>query len=75
MRNIKVIKEKILFFLATISAGIYILWRIFFTLPIEYGLVALIVAILLVVSEVVGFFEAFSHCKSLSKKKSLNFLL
>ncbi|OPX50152.1 glycosyltransferase family 2 protein [Clostridium thermobutyricum] len=69
MRNIKVIKEKILFFLATISAGIYILWRIFFTLPIEYGLVALIVGILLVVSEAVGFFEAFSHCKSLSKKK------
>ena len=52
MRNIKVIKEKILFFFSNyIGWNIYIM-AIFFTLPIEnkYGLVALIVGILLVVS-------------------------
>lgn len=62
-------KRKILFIITAIFTIIYITWRIFFTIPLEYGVVAFIFGILLIVSEGIGVLEAFSHYRDLSKKK------
>ncbi|NLL79092.1 MAG: glycosyltransferase [Clostridiales bacterium] len=40
---------------------VYIIWRIFFTIPVEYGWVSLVSGIALIVVEVFGMFEAWVH--------------
>jgi len=44
-------RKKIWFWLMTVTSVIYILWRLFFTLPINAGIVALIAGIALFLSE------------------------
>ena len=43
-------RKKIWFWLMTVTSVIYILWRLFFTLPINAGIVALIAGIALFLS-------------------------
>lgn len=69
MNNKSLIKRKILLVLTTITTVIYILWRIFFTIPFERGIVSLIAGIALVLAETIGAIEAFSHYKNLSVVK------
>ena len=39
----------------------YLLWRIFFTIPFEYGIVSLAAGVLLLVVEILGMVESFVH--------------
>ena len=41
--------------------GIYVVWRVFFTLPIGYGLLAFILGIILLVAECLGIFDFLIH--------------
>lgn len=50
-----------------ISTIIYMIWRIFFTIPFGYGLFALICGIILLVVEMAGMLEAAEHIYSMSK--------
>ncbi len=68
--NSKSLKEKLWIAVAIISMTVYIVWRIFFTIPDRetYGLLALICGIFLVVSETVSMLEGTEHFFRLSKK-------
>lgn len=55
-----------LMLLAAITSIIYILWRIFCTLPLNSGIVSLIAGIALLVAETIGVIEAFSHYRNMS---------
>lgn len=50
-------KQKILFGITMVFTILYIVWRIFFTLPFRYGVMALFIAILLLLAEISGFLE------------------
>ncbi len=54
-------KGKIWFFINMILTLLYLTWRIFFTIPFEYGMVSIIAGITLLVVEVLGMVEAFIH--------------
>ena len=55
--------HRVLMWLATIAMTIYILWRCFFTIPSiqEYGMLAFVCGICLLVAESISAFEAFLH--------------
>ena len=40
---------------------IYLVWRIFFTIPFEYGIVSIVAGFALLIVEVLGMVEAFVH--------------
>lgn len=65
-----IIRRNALLIVSSISSLIYIGWRIFFTIPTEYGLVSLVAGIALVVAETVGVIEAFSHYRNMSYLRS-----
>lgn len=54
-------KGKIWFLINMFFTIIYLIWRIFFTIPLEYGLVSIIAGIALLVVEALGMVEAFVH--------------
>lgn len=54
-------KGKIWFFLNMFFTIMYLIWRIFFTIPFEYGIVSIVGGIALLVVEVLGMVEAFIH--------------
>ena len=54
-------KNKIWFVLNIFCTIMYLLWRIFFTLPIGYGVVSIIAGVALLVVEVLGLVEALVH--------------
>ena len=58
--------KQILLKLTIISNLIYILWRIFFTIPKGKGSISLICAILLLVVEIMGMFEMLVHYHGMS---------
>lgn len=68
--NSKSGKEKFWIIIAIISMTVYILWRIFFTVPEHeiYGWLATICGILLVVSETVSMLEGTEHFIHLGRK-------
>ncbi len=59
-------KQKALFTAAILSNIIYILWRIFFTVPFGYGTISLIMGLSLLIVEIVGTFESFEHYYNMS---------
>lgn len=63
-------RKNILLVLVVISSIIYIGWRIFFTLPFQYGLLSVIFGIALVVAETVAVLEAFSHYRNMRVSES-----
>lgn len=63
--------KKILYLAAVLFSVIYLVWRLFFTLPLSGSLFALIFGIALWVSEVVSNFTAFILIWSKSKEKIL----
>lgn len=69
-QNNKSSKEQIWIVVAIISMTVYILWRIFFTVPDHqtYGWLATICGILLVVSETISMLEGTEHFVRLGKK-------
>lgn len=62
------LKVAIFFRITTIVSLIYIIWRIFFTIPTGYGIVSFICGIILVVCEAIGIFEEYEHYVSVAKK-------
>ncbi len=59
--KIKDTRAKIWFVLNMICSISYLLWRIFFTIPFEYGLISIIAGIALLVVEALGLVEALVH--------------
>ncbi|MDE7359238.1 MAG: glycosyltransferase, partial [Lachnospiraceae bacterium] len=54
-------KGKVWFFLNMFFTIMYLMWRVFFTIPFEYGIVSVVAGIALLVVEVLGMVEAFVH--------------
>ncbi len=54
-------KNIIFFSLNIIFTAIYLIWRLFFTIPFEYGTVSIIAGLSLFVVEFLGLFEALVH--------------
>lgn len=66
-------KTKFWLYLMTITSAIYLLWRLFFTLPIGYGLVSLITGIALFAAELVSIAEAVINLRCITKQKDIGF--
>lgn len=64
-------KVKFWFYLMTITSLIYILWRLFFTLPLENGIVSVIAGIALVTAELISIFEAVINLRCMSNQKEI----
>lgn len=64
--KLKIIRNKFLIIGTFISSAIYLIWRIFFTIPFGYGPLALTCGIYLLIVEIVGFFESAVHYYSMS---------
>lgn len=47
--------------------SIYIIWRLFFTLPTSYGLLSLILGSILLIVEMMGTFDFFLHFIGITK--------
>lgn len=54
-------KRKVWFWLMTVSSVIYIVWRLFFTIPTKMGVVSLVAGIILFAAELIGVIEAVVH--------------
>lgn len=66
-------RKKIWFWLMTVTSVIYILWRLFFTLPLHAGIVSLIAGIALFAAEFISMLEAVIHYICMSKDKAPEF--
>lgn len=64
-------KRKFWFVLMTISSSFYILWRLFFTIPVNYGIVSLIAGIALFAAELISNLEAMIHMRCISRDYDL----
>lgn len=64
--SLKTIKNKFLIFGTVVSTIVYLAWRILFTIPYEYGTIALIASFILLVVEILGMFEAAIHYYSMA---------
>lgn len=62
----KNIKNKLLITGTVITSVVYLLWRIFFTIPFEYGVVSLVAAFYLLIVEIIGMIEEFIHYHNMS---------
>ena len=58
-------KKKIFLKVLIIINTIYILWRLFFTLPLKNGLVSLILGLLVYVIEIVDYISTIIFCKNI----------
>ncbi|MFP3153213.1 glycosyltransferase [Lachnospiraceae bacterium ZAX-1] len=67
--NGNLLKNKILIIATAVSSLIYITWRIFFTVPFEYGVVATVFGLILLIVEIVGLFELLVHIYNMSEMK------
>ncbi len=54
-------KGKAWFLINMFFTIVYLIWRIFFTIPLEYGWVSIVAGIALLIVEVLGMVEAFIH--------------
>lgn len=66
-------KRKIWFWLMTTTSVIYVLWRFFFTLPMEAGIVALVAGIILFIAEFISMLEAVIHYICMSRDGKTDF--
>lgn len=64
--NAKKLKNKLLIIMTVLSTIIYLLWRIFFTLPFGEGKFAFTWGVMLLAVEVLGMIEAVIHFRSKS---------
>lgn len=65
----KLLNRKLLVALTIISSLIYITWRVVKTIPFQYGMVSTISGLILLIVELVGFFEMVVHFSQLSNIK------
>lgn len=61
MAKFKTLKNRFLFISTVIFTCIYVIWRIFFTIPFGYGMASVFWGMFLLIVEVLGMFEAAVH--------------
>ena len=66
--NKSVKRKRILCFLAMIFSIIYLVWRAFFTLPFEYGIISIIAGIGLLLAEMIGIISGTEQLTMVDKK-------
>ena len=59
-------KEKVWFVINTFFTIMYLCWRIFFTIPVEYGVISTVAGLALLLVEVLGMIEAMVHYVNMS---------
>ena len=59
-------RGRLWFLLNMFCSVIYLCWRIFFTIPFEYGIVSIVAGISLLIVEALGMVEAFIHYANMS---------
>lgn len=64
-------RKKAYFLLVTLTSTIYILWRLFFTIPTKSGLVSLVAGIALFLAEFISMSEAIIHHISMSRTQKI----
>lgn len=64
--NFKVIKNRFLIIGTIVTSTMYLVWRIFFTIPFGYGLISIIFGLILLAVEIVGMIEAAIHFRNMS---------
>lgn len=69
-RNVKVSKSKFLVISTITATFVYLIWRIFCTLPFGYGIIAMIFGVILLLSEIFGMLEQLVHFKSMTNLKT-----
>ncbi len=65
-------KQKLWLILLVVTTVIYIGWRLFFTLPIGYGLVSLIAGISLFAAELISHLEAIIHMNCITRSRDIS---
>lgn len=65
----KEIRKKALFVIVFLLSFIYIMWRLFFTLPLQYGLASMIWGVILWLCEAETVLETFTHFNNVRKVK------
>ncbi|MBR1857173.1 MAG: glycosyltransferase [Oribacterium sp.] len=65
-------KDKVLFLLNTFTLVLYIVWRIFFTIPFGCGLISVAAGVALLVVEGLGMVEAFVHFINMNSSREYN---
>ena len=55
------LKNRLWFLLYVFFNCVYLIWRLFFTLPLEYGIVSMVAGVALLVVEFLGMLEALVH--------------
>ena len=66
-KNRQAFTKRLWLTLNMIFTVIYLIWRIFYTLPLEYGIVSIIAGLALIIVEVLGFGEALVHFFNMNK--------
>ena len=64
--NLKLFRNRFLIIGTAVTSLIYLIWRIFFTIPFGYGVVSVTSAIILLFVEVIGMIEAGIHFRNMS---------
>ncbi len=64
-------KDLILIYITTFFSVVYLVWRIFFTIPFEYGAVSIVSGIALLVVEALGLVESSVHYYNMCDVKKL----
>lgn len=65
--NISGTKKRIWFTLNIIFTCIYLTWRLFFTIPLEYEMISIVAGVALFIVEFLGMFEALVHYYNMHK--------
>ncbi len=65
----KIEKGRVCFVINLFFSVMYLLWRVFFTIPFEYGIVSISASIALLVVEVLGMVEALIHYNNMAGGK------
>ncbi|MDR0720484.1 MAG: glycosyltransferase, partial [Treponema sp.] len=63
----KTVLKNLLFYATLISTFVYLLWRMFFTMPWEYGVVSVAAGILMLVSEILSTLQALDKFGNVKK--------
>ena len=59
--------RRLLFYCTALAMAVYIIWRVFFTLPFGYGVVSITVSILLLISEIIATMEALEQYRHMGR--------
>ena len=67
---VKSSKGRIWFFVNMLFTILYLVWRIFFTIPFGFGVISVVAGVTLLIVEALGMIEAFVHYANMSSNKT-----